>query len=70
MQKWEYLTLNMEAKGWVNKRLNEKGSMELLNKLGDEGWELINIVPTERTQGLLMKTDTNAFAFILKRPKS
>ena len=27
---------NMEAKGWVNKRMNEKASMELLNKLGDK----------------------------------
>lgn len=69
MPKWEYLTINMEAKGWVNKRMNEKASMELLNKLGDEGWELINVVPIERTQGVLMKTDTHAFAFILKRPK-
>ncbi|HEX6479751.1 MAG TPA: DUF4177 domain-containing protein [Ktedonobacteraceae bacterium] len=69
-QKWEYMTVNMEAKGWVNKRMNEKGSMELLNKMGDEGWELVSVVPIERTQGLIPKTDTHAFAFILKRQKS
>jgi len=43
--------------------------MELLNKLGEDGWELINVVPIERTAGLLLKTETNAFAFILNHPK-
>jgi len=69
MQKWEYITVNMEAKGWVYKKMNEKGSMELLNRLGEEGWELVSVVPIERTVGPLMKTDTHAFAFIFKRLK-
>jgi len=66
--KWEYKTVSIEAKGVWNKNINEESSIEQLNELGEEGWELVSAVPVERTGSFTQKTATYAFVFILKRP--
>ncbi len=44
MQKWEYLVLirSVERGGfkWQDKQYGDKGSPEVLNELGQKGWEL------------------------------
>lgn len=67
--KWEYLTISIEAKGVWNKNINEKSSVEKLNQLGADGWELVSVVPIERTGKWTQKEATYAFAFIFKRPQ-
>ncbi len=68
--KWEYMTISIEAKGVWNKNFNEKMSLQRLNELGQEGWELISVTPVERTGVFTQKSATYAFAFIFKRPIS
>ena len=66
MQKWEYMT--MDIRNWIpltvtiNDKLLEKPPKfeELLNWLGDDGWEIISASSAE---GGFWE------AFILKRPK-
>lgn len=67
--KWEYMTISMEAKGIWNKNFNEKESIEKLNELGSEGWELLSTVPIERTGKFTQYSATYAFAFVFKRSK-
>jgi hypothetical protein len=67
--KWEYLTISIEAKGIWNKKFNEKASVEKLNELGAEGWELVSVTPIERTGTWSHQVATYAFAFIFKRPQ-
>ncbi|QEK12387.1 DUF4177 domain-containing protein [Crassaminicella thermophila] len=45
MKKWEYKIINLRAKGVTNLVLSKEDEEEL-NKLGDEGWELVSSVPT------------------------
>jgi hypothetical protein len=68
--KWEYITISIEAKGVWNKNFNEKASVEKLNQLGAEGWELVSVTPIERTGAWTQKAATYAFAFIFKRPSN
>jgi len=67
--KWEYLTISIEAKGVWNKNLNEKASVEKLNQLGAEGWELVSVTPISRTGVWTKQEATYAFSFIFKRPQ-
>lgn len=68
--KWEYTTISIEAKGlmFYNKKFNEERSTDEINELGEKGWELVSVVPIERTGGIYNKTATYAFAFVFKRP--
>lgn len=56
--KWEYKYLHVDA------RMSEKKTIDLLNKelnrLGEEGWELVNFAP------ILIDV---RYAFVFKRPK-
>lgn len=67
MQKWEYLTLYRYGSGWYldNEIIDKKAEYNIvngdpihvyLNRLGDQGWELVNFI--EGTK------------FIFKRPKA
>jgi hypothetical protein len=68
MQKWEYMAINIEASGIYNKKLNEKTTIGELNKLGQEGWEVVSSAPISRRGGLTGQEATYAFAFVFKRP--
>lgn len=56
--KWEYKYIDVDAK------MSYKKTMELLhqelNKMGEEGWELVNFAP------ILIDV---RYAFVFKRPK-
>ncbi len=43
MSKWEYLVEEMDN--------GDEESQDLLNKLGDEGWELISVTPAVYDDG-------------------
>lgn len=60
MKKWEYKILNLRAKGVTNLVLSKEDEQEL-NKLGDEGWELVSTAPTVngRTICCIMKRENN-----------
>ncbi|TCO80072.1 DUF4177 domain-containing protein [Marinisporobacter balticus] len=45
MKKWEYRIINLHAKGVTNLVLSKEDE-DVLNALGDEGWELVSSVPT------------------------
>jgi len=67
--KWEYLTISLEAKGVWTKNLNEEKTLEKLNELGKDGWELVSVTPISRTGVWTQREATYAFSFIFKRPK-
>ncbi|PCJ53566.1 MAG: hypothetical protein COA79_22655 [Planctomycetota bacterium] len=70
MDKWEYKMINSknqpEAKGGIlnSKRLSIEDAEIYLNKLGDEGWEIIDL------DFDFLVHDTGIFVGIAKRKKS
>ena len=66
--KWEYISININTGGIYAKNLNEKKTIEKLNELGNDGWELVDVIPITSAGFFSNKTQTNAFVFILKRP--
>ena len=68
MEKWEYKIINIEIKGWVNKQIDPK-TEQLLNELGNDGWELVSIAPIGGGVGG-WGAETSSFAFIFKRKKT
>jgi len=73
MTKWEYKTLRLEiglaSKGFLSIRYDQKleeSSKIDIAELGDEGWELVSVMPID-TPGIVAGT-RNAVAFF-KRPK-
>jgi len=47
MQNWEYTTLISNAKQqleWTDAQEDNLSASERLNKLGEEGWELVSVV--------------------------
>jgi len=67
MQKWEYQTVGMSRKrGWT--KMTEWEPRIDLTKLGDDGWELISVVPIADDQGDSSGM-THQLFFYFKRPK-
>jgi hypothetical protein len=63
MQKWEYKSLPME----LGKEIEV-----MLQRLGDDGWELATVVPTNASEyykDLTGDAVTTRFTFFFKRPK-
>lgn len=51
MEKWEYTSIKVETKGFMGGIL-ETGSFDhQLNRLGEEGWELVSCFTTSQGQG-------------------
>jgi hypothetical protein len=67
--KYEYKIITPEMKGWVKKKVSEDTD-ELLNKLGQEGWELIGVTPVTANTGTSWGGTTASFVFFFKRPLS
>ena len=63
MTKFEYKTLFTDAKGFFGGKVNEKKLMDDLNRLGDEGWELVSSVASNESYG-----STKCVISIFKRP--
>lgn len=51
MDKWEYKSIKIETKGFWSKKLDVNEFDELLNSLGNEGWELVSCFDTSQYQG-------------------
>ena len=68
--KWEYISVSINTGGVYAKNINEKKAIEKLNELGEDGWELVAIVPITSAGFFSNKTQTNAFNFVLKKPIS
>ena len=50
--KWEYKTLNYSKRSFLGFNINIEALNEQLNKLGNEGWELVNMLPGQTSGGL------------------
>jgi len=63
--KWEYMTVMFKAKGfWLGGKLDGDAFNEELNKLGEQGWELVSIVGTNMAYGT-----TRDVVAVFKRPR-
>lgn len=62
-QKWKYRTLKLDTQGWLERQVSFEFLDTNLNKLGDEGWELVNVIYLENT-GMM----TNSVIAFLKCP--
>ncbi len=62
--KWEYATVTFEAKGWfLGGKLDGEQFNNRLNKLGQEGWELVSVFDTNMHEGV-----TRYVVAVFKRP--
>ena len=66
MQKWEYTTLTLisnekQELEWTDAQEDNRSASERLNELGEEGWELVNVVQHA--------SDKPRTVYWLKRPK-
>jgi hypothetical protein len=74
MQKWEYRWLletrgaNSIIEGGLGKQWN--GDMNLIVQWGEEGWELVSVVPRSGVGGENWSGFTNEQLWIFKRPKN
>ena len=60
MTRWEYRIINVRSESY---RLDPNAAVEL-NRLGDEGWELVSIGSVNFKSGA-----TDNIAMVFKRPK-
>lgn len=51
MEKWEYTSFKVEAKGFVGGILELEDFNHRLNSLGEQGWELVSCLTTNAGQG-------------------
>jgi hypothetical protein len=62
--KWEYTSLLLPSSGWlVSGKVDVQTLTDHLNRLGEEGWELVNTLDTNFRDG-----GTRDVIAILKRP--
>jgi hypothetical protein len=72
MQKWEYMTI-LRTRGWDSDKENPKGSWMVgtnwdvdikmkLEELGEQGWELISVIPRSSYLGTRSYTGSDDFA--------
>jgi hypothetical protein len=70
MQKWQYLTETVEVADPATMVKFD----EVLDKLGEEGWELVSatytVHPAHSTPGKEEKEPKHSFVYVFKRPKS
>ena len=75
MIKWEYKTVTTEIEGEHPARMRDldpdynESTAEWFNKLGNDGWELVNIIPLFLPKIRFSKTSGLAY-LVFKRPLS
>jgi hypothetical protein len=63
MQPWEYATVKVRAKGFWGGEVNEIEIDALLNRMGEDGWELATTAAANGSYGI-----TKYLVFTFKRP--
>ena len=61
---WEYKTIKLAATGWVGGKIDELRLDQMMNDLGQQGWELAAALDTNEGYG-----NTKDVVVIFKRPK-
>ena len=61
--KWEYTTIQLAAHGFLGGKIDVKKFERMLNKLGKDGWELVNAFDTNQGYGA-----TRDVIAVFKRP--
>lgn len=61
--KWEYTTVKVDTKGFVSVKFDNASFEQILNGLGQQGWELVNVFDTNMDGG-----KTRHVVAVLKRP--
>ena len=51
MEKWEYKSVKLETEGFLGGILDINDFDYELNKLGEQGWELVSCFTTNKSQG-------------------
>lgn len=51
MERWEYKTIKFQTRGFLGGKLDTEEFELTLNKMGNEGWELISCFDTSQFQG-------------------
>lgn len=70
MQKWEYKIISCErSTGLFSDYEWDKDIEAMLPKLGEEGWELINVIAEASSWGENNSGTTTEEKWIFKRPK-
>lgn len=52
MDKWEYTTIKVETKGFLGGILDIEDFDSQLNKMGEQGWELVSCFSTNQGEGV------------------
>ncbi|MCU0494667.1 MAG: DUF4177 domain-containing protein [Chloroflexaceae bacterium] len=61
--RWEYRVMSMNVDGFFGPHLDVNELGQYLNQAGNEGWELVTVLPVQRGEGR-----TSDLVGILKRP--
>jgi hypothetical protein len=61
---WEYKTIKLAATGWVGGKIDELLLDQMMNDLGQQGWELAAALDTNEAYG-----NTKDIVVIFKRPR-
>ena len=49
--KWEYKTIKIESKGFSGGLFDQDTFERMMNELGQQGWELVNVFDTNQAYG-------------------
>ncbi|MDF2675613.1 MAG: hypothetical protein K0R09_3885 [Clostridiales bacterium] len=52
MEKWEYVSIKVETKGFIGGILEIEDFNHQLNTLGEQGWELVSCFSINERQGI------------------
>ncbi|MBW8036322.1 MAG: DUF4177 domain-containing protein [Planctomycetes bacterium] len=61
--KWEYTTAKVDTKGFAGGKFDNASFEQILNGLGEQGWELVSVFDTNMEGG-----KSRHVVAILKRP--
>lgn len=67
--KYEYKTYSPKLVGLVNKKIDPNEVEAELNALGEQGWELINVVATTGNMGVSWGGTTSGIIYYFKRQR-
>ena len=63
MERWEYLLYKTKPEGWLHDSVHEDSIEQVLNNLGQQGWEAASTLETHVGEGR-----TKDIVILMKRP--